>query len=61
MKVNHIPLRAMAEVLSGVGDEQIGKGAILTIAVLPLDDAADIDSSVLIVERLAQEAEISGP
>jgi hypothetical protein len=61
VKINHIPLRAMVEVLSGVGDKQIGKAAILAIAVLPLNDATNIYSSVLIVECLTKEAEISRP
>lgn len=59
MKSHHILLRAMAEVLSRVSDKEIRKVDILAIAVLPLFDAADIDSSVLIVEGFAEEAQIA--
>ena len=59
MKSHHILLRAVAEVLSRVSDKEISKVDILAIAVLPLFDTADIDSSVLIVEGLAEEAQIA--
>jgi hypothetical protein len=59
MKGHHVLLGAMAKMLSRVGDEEIGKVYVLTITVLPLDNTADIYSSILIVEWLTKEAEIA--
>jgi len=59
MKSHHILLRTMAEVLSRVSDKEIRKVDILAIAVLPLCDAADIDSFVLFIEGFTEEAQIS--
>ena len=59
MESHHILLRAMAEVLSRVSDKEISKVDILAIAVLPLFDTADIDSSVLIVEGFTEKAQIA--
>lgn len=56
---HHILFRSVTEVFGGVGDEEVAEVDISAFVGLPFCHAADIDTAILIVEWLTEEAQVS--